>query len=318
MAVAGTATPTVERLQDPGRTEAWLEELPPSRPASARSDGERARDLIRSWLRTGRDDVLRGIGRDAVRAAADTVGRLAPVTDCMDPGGALANLERAVADLSRAHADRSPRWWNGFRPRRTPPSAKDVADLLDGLGRQTDVTALETIRLNGEWDRISSARADLKATMELIRAVGLGAEAAGRELAASAPDRAAAVRSEAAAILLDRERAVLTQLAVTDQALLAVDILLANQVAAADALESARTATLSALQVARTAERAVSRAQALSAVYAAPSVGAQRGNSTGADNDPMVPLGLALGSARAAIGALGARNSRWLGGPRSS
>lgn len=295
-----------------------MEEPPPSRPGPARSDPERARDLIRTWLRTGRDDVLRGIGRDAVRAAADAVGRLAPDTGRTDAGGALADLERAVAVLSRSHADRSPRWWNGLRPRRTPPSTVDVAALLDGLGRQADATALEAIRLNGERDRIRSARAGLEEVVGLVRAVEAGAEAAARELAGSDPDRAAAVRSEAAPILLEREKAVLTQLAVTDQALLAVDMLLGNQTAAADALESARTATISALQVARTVERAVSTRRTPSATDPAPSIGADRGNPSETCGDPMVPLGVALDAADAAIDALGARNSRWRGGPRSS
>lgn len=182
--------------------------------------------------------------------------------------------------------------------------AEGFGKLVERLERERDDIARQMILLTSDRARFSDADRTLEAALGLIRALGPVLEAAAREVRNQNPTRASRLAQHGAVTLPEREQAVLTQLAINRQAILTLDLLIANQATLERALEQARMATLSALQVASAARRATIEGAALarqSAALAQTAQAAEKQNGGTAQARRM--LEDAVAQARAAIAA---------------
>lgn len=215
-----------------------------------------AREVLRGWLRTRDGDGGRALGRRAIADSADAIARLSRMDGIGGADRVLAEVGALAETLFPAPAPPR-RWWQAARdPAPAAPTPERFAPLIDRLGDERDATMRRLIVLRTDRARLAESDGALEDAVHLIRALAPAIEAAARELGGEDPARAAALRSDGAAVLVEREHAVLTQLAVHRQARMTIDLLIANHETLDAALEQARTATLSALQVAVAARRA--------------------------------------------------------------
>jgi len=270
-----------------------------------------AREHLRAWMRPGGSIALERIGRDAIRDAADATARTSRSVEPASTEGILADIERFAAALTEPPKART-RWWSARRPEADPPTASDLATLIERLDRQRDVLTRRMISLQTDRQRFTILDAALEDAVHLIRAFGPVVEAAVRELRAEGGNEAARIEAEASLALLKRQRAVLTQLAVHRQAIMTLDMIISNETTLSAALEQARTATVSALQVAMAARRAAADGTLIArqgAALAQTIDRASAGNAGGSEHAKRM-LEDALTQARTAIAAMSDRGTR--------
>ena len=230
-------------------------------PESARAVQQSARDLLRRWMRDYDDGIERGfdgLGRDAIRHASDTAARLSRPDSAVSAAAVLKEVE-ALAESLQGPAGSRRRWWPS-RPA-IPPKEDRFEAIVQNIDRQRDEAARATILLRTDRARFTEAEAGLTDMLQLLQALHAAVEAAVREVRGQDPARASRLQDEASMTLLERERDLTTQLAVTRQGLMTLDVLIANQTALDAALERARTATVSALRVAVAARRATAQSR---------------------------------------------------------
>jgi len=247
-----------------------MDELPsaPLAPDHAAALRTAARDTVRGWLAAPDPaaalPAIATLGSGAIAAAADASRRLL--------AAAPAPVDAAAAlDALRALAGEEPA--RGWRPFRRPAPPVDVAAALPPVIRALedarDGLIRHDVRLSAERDRFAAADARLEETEHLLRALLAGAKAAAREIAATDPARAAALRGPVADALQARLGDVLTQLAVTRQGRLSLGLVQDGNATLAAAVEQARSITVAALRTAAAAGRAVADGERLSAQAAA-------------------------------------------------
>ena len=236
----------------------------------AAPDRERAlvptvRETVRT-LAAATDDAIATtvgkVGHAAIRRAADASIRLGAVS-ATDAGAAqlLGEIEALAAGLAGPAASAEPErsgWFGRSRPAAAPTPTPELrlGPLIARIETERDRVAQSLIALAADRERIATADRDLEDAVHLVRALRTGLAAAARELRSTEPARAA--RLEAAApLLVERERDLLTQIVVTRQGLLTLDLALGQRETLADALTRARTITLAALQTRAAAGRAV-------------------------------------------------------------
>ncbi len=214
-----------------------------------------ARDVVRMWLRDENAGTLDRIGHAAIVEAADAAAYLAKLGPGTATEPVLDDIERIAAALGTPAPP--PPWWSWQRPAPTPVLTPDaVARLVERLDHQRDEGTRRIFTLDTARNRFAQADRALEDAMHLTRALIPATDAAVRELRGDDPARARALKERADATLLERQQAVLTQWAINRQAVMTIDLLVANQQRLNAALEQARTATLAALQVAVAARRA--------------------------------------------------------------
>lgn len=270
-----------------------------------------AREHLRAWMRPGGSIALERIGRDAIRDAADATARTSRSVEPASTEGILADIERFAAALTEPPKART-RWWSSRRPEADPPTALDLAALIERLDRQRDVLTRRMISLQTDRQRFVVLDAALEDAVHLIRAFGPVVEAAVRELRVQGGGEAVRIEAETAAALLDRQRAVLTQLAVHRQAIMTLDMIISNETTLGAALEQARTATVSALQVAMAARRAAADGTLIARQGAALAQTIDRASAGKADGSEHAKRMLkdALTQAKTAIAAMSDRGTR--------
>lgn len=270
-----------------------------------------AREHLRAWMRPGGSIALERIGRDAIRDAADATARTSRSVEPASTEGILADIERFAAALTEPPKART-RWWSSRRPEADPPTASDLAALIERLDRQRDVLTRRMISLQTDRQRFVVLDAALEDAVHLIRAFGPVVEAAVQELRVQGGGEAARIEAETAAALLDRQRAVLTQLAVHRQAIMTLDMIISNETTLSAALEQARTATVSALQVAMAARRAAADGTLIARQGAAlaQTIDRARAGKAGGSEHARRMLEDALTQARTAIAAMSDRGKR--------
>lgn len=232
-------------------------------PDRARTLQHVARDVLRAWLRTEDAYAFDRLGQDAIRASADETVRLGNPGDGGTAERLLSEIETLAGTIAEPAAPPR-RWWSRARPEAKPATASDgFATLVDRLDRARDAITRRLIVAQSDRARFEDADLALERALALIRALVPTLEAAAREMRGEDPVRAARLTSVATETLPERERAVLTQVAIHRQAMLTLDLMMQNQATLERALEQARTATVSALQVALAARRAISDGTAL-------------------------------------------------------
>ncbi len=213
-----------------------------------------ARDVVRMWLRDENAGTLDRIGQPAIIEAADATAYLAKLGPGTATEPVLDDIEQIAATLG---TPAPPPWWSWQRPAPPPVLTPDaVARLVERLDHQRDEGTRRILTLDTARNRFAQADRALEDAMHLTRALAPAIDAAVRELRGDDPARALALKERADATLLERQQAVLTQWAINRQAVMTIDLLVANQQRLNAALEQARTATLAALQVAVAARRA--------------------------------------------------------------
>lgn len=237
----------------------------PKRVYDARGD---ARTLLRQWLVHGEDTVLAAVdalGRQAIREAAQASGRMdrlpAHTAAAQD---VLGQLQALAADF--AAPPPAPKWkWFGSREAAPRATTASLDTLVASLARERDAVARTLIAIETDKMRLAAGEQGLDDALELIRACASACESAARELAPSQPARAAFLRDAVAARLLERERDLLNQVAVTRQGILALQLVAEGQEALAKAIDRARDTSVAALRTAIAARHAVNGSQDLAA-----------------------------------------------------
>jgi len=231
-----------------------------------------ARSALRQWLASDDNAVLAGIdslGRSAIVAAAEASGRLE--RGVVSTAAAEQGLQ-TLQSLALSIAEPPPKpAWSLFPPRatqQTTPSVR-IEALVDTLARERDSVSRAQIMIETDRTRLRAAATALDHALELIRACAKAIESAAREIALDRADRASFLRGPATERLLAREHDMLTQIAVTHQGILTLDLVANSQDALAQALDRARETSIAALRTALAARRAVAGSQAISQQAAA-------------------------------------------------
>jgi hypothetical protein len=218
-----------------------------------------ARQLLRQSL-SREDEAVRAIdslGKTAIRAASEASERVDRGSDVgVSSGGVLRNLQT----LAEAHACGAPRQrrfnlpW-GARP--AAPAPTDLNALVHSLEHEKDSVERTLIAIQTDKKRLDAAESALDEALALIHACNVAFEAAVRELSIDQPARAAFLREALLPRLAERERDVVTQIAVTRQGAMALQLVADGQAALGDAIERARSTSVAALRTAIAARRAV-------------------------------------------------------------
>lgn len=233
-----------------GRMERDDRSAPPPQPSPATRDAARA--LLRQWLADGEADVaasVAAIGARAVRAASAAVGRL----DRLPPANAaertLAHLEELARGFAEPEPDRTP--FAFLRRQRADPDWRpQIQRLVEDLERESDELARASLTIDGDAKRLRAAATDLDDALLLLGACSAAVAAARREVALDRPDRAHFLDRSVAPRLVEREQDLLTQAAVTQQAILTLALLAEGQDVLARALTRARETSIAALRTA--------------------------------------------------------------------
>lgn len=192
-----------------------------------------------------------------MRASSDATAHLPALIEGRSAQTIIADVERSIAAWDAPPPPRFP-WLRGRQQTAPGLSPKDINTLVMRLDAERDESTRRMIFLTSARDRLAKATDGLEqalTTVELLRPM---IESAARELRVEQPERAAAMQDRGSAILLEREQALLTQQAIHQQAVMTLDLLIANQTVLDKAIIQARTATLSALQVAMAARQVMS------------------------------------------------------------
>lgn len=213
--------------------------------------------MLRRWLEREDDAAatIDGLGREAIRAAAQAAARL-------ERGAAAAEsangVLQALQELGEAHVPRPPkRLPFGWASRKATPPPPDYGALIESLERERDKVAHTLIALKSDTDRLEAAQGGLADALELIRACHAAIEAAARELARERPDQAMFLTGTIGPQLLERERDVLTQQAVTNQGILTLQLIAEGHEAIGKAIDRARDTSVAALRTAIAARQAI-------------------------------------------------------------
>lgn len=217
-----------------------------------------ARDIVRRWVRDTTDVILDRIGEGSIRASCDATAHLPVLAEGRSAQTVLADVEQSIAAWDAPPPP--PRFqWLRVRQHSAPDlSTKDIDTLVMRLDAERDESTRRMILLTSAGDRLAKAAGGLEQALTTIGLLRPMIESAARELRVEQSERAAAMQDRGSAILLEREQALLTQQAIHRQAVMTLDLLIANQTVLDKAIIQARTATLSALQVAMAARQVMS------------------------------------------------------------
>ena len=250
-----------------------LSVVAPPAPDRAAALRQTARDVIRDWLGDPDDArVLATVARMGQAAIAEAADQSRRLPDGPSPqiarADALLNDLRALVEGLAAPAPPPARRWFPFGATPAPAPAFEqvepkLAALLTALDQQRDALIHDAVRMRSEQERIARADARLEDAAHLLDMVEAAASAAARETAATNPVRAALLRGPVVAALQERRRDVLTQLVVTRQGRLSLDILGEAQGTLVTAIDRARTTMAAALRTAVGAARALADARAM-------------------------------------------------------
>ena len=234
--------------------------LTPLPPAQATELATLARAELRTWLRSepgaARERIDR-LGRDEMAAITALIARLDTARAGNEAERLLDQLRRLVEGV---HAPAQRRYLG--LALRVPPleerliaAEPAIAAALDGLAREGDRIARTAVTARSLATRLADAETALARITHLAILLERAVAAAERELAGSDPARAAALRGDVTARLLERRADLLTQYAVLQQARLSLKLLLDGEEALARAIERTRHVTLTALRTAVAALR---------------------------------------------------------------
>ncbi|WP_374293711.1 toxic anion resistance protein [Sphingomonas sp.] len=235
----------------------------------------RVREALRQWLAADDDTLLAllgRLGRDEIAHAAEQSRRLPQSTTpaAAEADAILTRLRTEVEALATPPAPPAQSFADRLFGRTSPPapvaeSGALLTGLLADLERQRDAVLREAITLRGHRERLVSADHRLEEAGQFLRLAEQAVEAAAREIAVDNPPRADLLRTRAGAVVQERLRDVLTQLLVTRQGWMTLDILLDGHQTLGAAIQRAGQTMMAALRTALSARAALAAGQRMTA-----------------------------------------------------
>jgi len=213
-------------------------------------------------------DDIRTMGDKDIRAAADVSNRMLemPVRELRDGGvsesskvsKSLLELRRTVEDLDPSEASMGKKFL-GLIPfggklqdyfRRYESSQKQLNAIVQSLYNGQDELRKDNAALNLEKQNLWDSMARLNQYIFIAERLDTELSTKIAELDASDPERAQALREDVLFYVRQKHQDLLTQLAVSIQGYLAMDIIMKNNVELIKGVDRATTTTVSALRTA--------------------------------------------------------------------
>lgn len=219
-------------------------------------------------------DQLSNVGRREVAALAGLSSRLVArsggSSDADAVGAALHRLREIVEDLDPARDGDllAPRRILGVIPvgsrigsyfRRYEPAQKAIDGVLRTLAAGRDAALRDNIAIDGERRRMWALIEDLEVAIQGSRRLDDGLERAAAEMELIAPEKAKALRERALFRLRQRSADLLTQMAVSLQGYMALDVVRRTNEELISGIERASTTTIAMLRTAVAVAQALAR-----------------------------------------------------------
>ena len=218
-------------------------------------------------------DQLTNMGRKEIMAAAGQSNRFLdrPVR-AMDQdegvGANLAELRRVVEDLDPGRRGKlsGPRKILGIIPfgnklknyfRSYQSAQTHIQDILNKLGNGKDELLMDNAAIDVERQKLWEAMGNLEQMLLISKTLDEKLEEKAAELDATDPQKAKAVRETALFYVRQRTQDLLTQMAVSVQGYLALDLVKKNNVELVKGVDRASTTTVGALRTAVTVSEAM-------------------------------------------------------------
>ncbi len=220
-----------------------------------------------------RVDQLTNMGRREIVEAAGQSNRFLdrPVRS-MDEGSTvgtdLAELRRTVEDLDPSKRGNllAPRklfgiipfgnklrnYFDGYKT-----AQSHISSILERLAGGKDELLMDNAAIDVERQNLWTAMGKLEQMIHMSKALDAKLEAKANELDASDPEKARAIRDTALFYVRQRTQDLLTQMAVTVQGYLALDLVKKNNVELVKGVDRASTTTVGALRTAVTVAQAM-------------------------------------------------------------
>ncbi len=218
-------------------------------------------------------DQLTNMGRKEIMAAAAHSNRfLDRPLRAMDKdegvGANLAELRRTVEDLDPGRRGKltGPRKFLGIIPfgnkltnyfRSYQSAQTHIQQILMKLGNGKDELLMDNAAIDTERAKLWEAMGDLEQMVHISKTLDAKLEEKATELDATDPAKAKAVRETALFYVRQRTQDLLTQMAVSVQGYLALDLVKKNNVELVKGVDRASTTTVGALRTAVTVSEAM-------------------------------------------------------------
>ncbi|MFT4294738.1 MAG: toxic anion resistance protein [Micropruina sp.] len=213
-------------------------------------------------------DAVRSMGDADIRRAAETSNRLlnAPVralkegglSEGSKVGQTLVQLRRTVEDLDPGKA-RGSKKFLGMIPfgdqvtdyfRRYQSSQQQLNGILHALRSGQDELTKDNVALNMEKQNLWTVMGRLNQYVYIAERLDARLSAQIAELQMTDPDKAKALSQDVLFYVRQKHQDLLTQLAVSIQSYLAIDIIIKNNIELIKGVDRASTTTISALRTA--------------------------------------------------------------------
>ncbi|GMA41317.1 toxic anion resistance protein [Mobilicoccus caccae] len=223
---------------------------------------------------------VRTMGDSDIRAAAETSNRLlkSPVKALQSGavskeskvGATLLDLRRTVEDLDPSQAKGVKKRVLGFVPfgdkltdyfRKYESAQKHLDGILHSLKSGQDELQRDNAALNLEKQQLWSSMARLNQYVYIAERLDAKLTAEIADLDATDPERAKAMREDVLFYVRQKHQDLLTQLAVSIQNYLAIDIVIKNNIELIKGVDRATTTTISALRTAVIVAQALNNQQ---------------------------------------------------------
>ena len=217
---------------------------------------------------TAQADAVRSMGDADIRKAAETSNRLlnAPVralkegglSDGSKVGQTLIQLRRTVEDLDPGQA-RGTKKFLGMIPfgdqmtdyfRRYQSSQQQLNGILHALRSGQDELTKDNVALNMEKQNLWTVMGRMNQYVYIAERLDARLSAQIAELQLTDPEKAKALSQDVLFYVRQKHQDLLTQLAVSIQSYLAIDIIIKNNIELIKGVDRASTTTISALRTA--------------------------------------------------------------------
>ena len=223
---------------------------------------------VRSPEFTAQADAVRTMGDADIRRAAETSNRMLQqpvralseggIAQGSDVGKTLLELRRTVEDLDPGQAQGVSRWmdWLPFGDkvedyfRKYQSSQSQLNGILHHLRSGQDELTKDNVALNLEKTNLWSVMGRLNQYVYVAERLDAKLAAKIAELELSDPEAAKAVSQDVLFYVRQKHQDLLTQLAVSIQSYLAIDIIIKNNIELIKGVDRASTTTISALRTA--------------------------------------------------------------------
>ncbi|GAB3252794.1 toxic anion resistance protein [Alteromonas gracilis] len=213
-------------------------------------------------------DAVRSMGDADIRRAAESSNRLlqTPVkalregglSDGSAVGRTLVDLRRTVEDLDPSQASGARRWLDrlpfsdkvGDYFRRYQSAQSQLDGILTSLRNGQDELARDNVALNLEKKTLWTVMGRLNQYVYLAERLDARLTARVAELEISDPEAATALSQDVLFYVRQKHQDLLTQLAVSIQGYLAIDVIIKNNVELIKGVDRASTTTVAALRTA--------------------------------------------------------------------